>query len=167
MVFDHHARTGMFPTSGGSVTYLEVAPVETVDSWQLYLVEVAHHLRRTVGADPGMLRALTQPPRIANWVSPPVGDVRLAEAFLVSMVEYGFSDEDAAAIYLTFFTRVLGVLCAEAAAAAPSATAPKMIDVTTYPTLARLRPRLSRSTDRSDFDAAVDDIVTSLEQNFR
>jgi len=165
VVMHHHVRTHSSSPSGGSVARLRVVPVDTVDSWQLYLVQVAHHLRHTVGNDPDALLTLTQPPHIANWVHPPIGNTFLAEAFLASMVEYGFSDEDATAIYLTFFTRILGVLCAQTATSAPSAANPTLIDGTAYPTLARLSPLLNLGWDSSDFDAALDDIITSLERD--
>lgn len=143
----------------------EAVPVGAVDSWQFYLVEVAHHLRHAVGNDPDTLRALTQPPRIANWTRPPIGDVGLAEAFLAAMVEYGFSDEDATAIYLTFFTRILGVLYAQAASSARPARTVPLINAVAYPTLARLGPLLTLDKNKEEFDAALDDIISGLERD--
>lgn len=165
MVFNPRARTDFSSVTRCSIAHLRALPPDTVDSWQFYLVEVAHRLRRTVGTDPAKLRELTEPMHIATRVLPPVGNIQLAEAFLASMIYYGFSDEDATAIYLTFFTRILGVLCAQSASSAPPATTPKLVDVTAYPTLARLSPFLSRRSDRGDFDAAVDDIISSLERD--
>lgn len=135
-----------------------------VDSWQAYLAEVAYHLRAAVAADPDLLRTLTAAPQAARWLRPPVGDLVLVEQFLVSMKRYGFSDEEAATAYLVFFTRLLGVLRAQAIrSSVPSPQAGPSLS--TYPTLMRLRPWLTAETDHDDFDTVLDDVLTVLERD--
>lgn len=141
-------------------------PVSRVDSWQAYLVEVAHYLREVVGTDPDALGVLTTAPPSAWWLRPPVGDAVLVEDFLGSMKRYRFSDEDAAAIFLAFFTRLLGLLCIQAAGAVPAPRGP-VVEVDAYSTLHRLRPLLSRDRDVEDFEDAVDDILTGLERDLK
>lgn len=149
-------------------------PVGTVDSWQLYLVEVAHHLRQVVAADPKALQVLTSIPQAAWWLRPPVGDLGLVEDFFASMHHYGFSDEDAAAIYLAFFTRMLGLLCMQAAGSLPVPAGPAL-GTSAYPALTRLRPLLSldkdrdkdRNKDTEDCEATLDDILINLERDLK
>lgn len=137
-----------------------------VDSWQAYLVEVAYHLRQVVATDPQALDTLITTTRAVWWLRPPVGDVVLVEDFLAAMKRYGFSDEDTAAIYLAFFTRVLGLLIIqtpERFAPTPDSTA----DLDAYPTLDRLRPWLSVHEDKNTFEEVLDDILTNLERDVK
>lgn len=141
-------------------------PVHVVDSWQAYLAEVAYHLRAAVAADPDLLRTLTAAPRAARWLRPPVGDLVLVEEFLASMKRYGLSDEEAATAYLTFFTRLLGLLRAQASRSSirPSVEDPRL---SAYPTLMRLRPWLTTNSDDEDFDTVLDDVLTGLERELQ
>lgn len=141
-------------------------PVAIVNSWQSYLVEMAYHLRQVVTDDPDTLGVLTRSPRGASWLRPPVGDLVLVEDFLASMQRYGFSDEDAAAIYLAFFTRLLGLLHVQTTGSVPASDAPEA-EQGAYPTLTRLRPMLSRNRDKDNFEDALDDILTSLERDLK
>lgn len=143
-----------------------LGPVGRVDSWQVYLVEVAYHLRRVVAADPDALGVLTAPPGAAWWLRPPVGDLVLVEDFLASMQRYGFSDEDAAAIYLAFFTRLLALFCVQARGSLP-VPGDSALEEDAYPTLNRLRPLLSHDRDRDDFEDALDDVLTGLERDLK
>ncbi len=144
-----------------------LGPVGRVDSWQVYLVEVVYHLRRVVAADPDALGVLTAPPGAAWWLRPPVGDVVLVEDFLASMQRYGFSDEDAAAIYLAFFTRLLALFCVQATGSLSVPLGDSALEEDAYPTLNRLRPLLSRDRDRDDFEDALDDVLTGLERDLK
>lgn len=167
MVLDQHTDAGVRLASVAWSARHESVPANGVDSWQFYLVKVAHDLRDTVENDPAALLTLVQPQHLAHWTRPVIGNVDPAEAFLSAMVEYGFSDEDAAAIYLTFFTRILGVLYAQAAVLTRPARTVTLVDAVAYPTLARLGPMLARNTNREEFDAAVDDIISGLERDLR
>lgn len=138
----------------------------SVDSWQLYLVDIAHHVRQVVTADPDALRVLTSTPPAARWIRPPVGDVVLVEEFLASLQRYGFSDEEAAAIYLAFFTRLLGLLCMQTTGPLPM-PCDVVGGVSAHPTLSRLRPLLSLDRDREEFEATLDDIIITLQRDLR
>lgn len=165
MSTDHVSEAILLPTvavcrqDGGG-------PVKLSDSWQAYLAEVAYHLRAAVEADPDVLRLLTMSPRAAWWLQPAVGDLVLVEEFLTSMKRYGFIDEDAASVYLAFFTRLLGLLHVQAARS-PVPYIGAVNDLSAYPNLLRLRPWLSHNNDRGDFDAALDDLLTTLERDLR
>lgn len=140
-------------------------PTKRVDSWQAYLVEVAYHLRQVATDNPDVLWALTTTSPDAPWLRPLVGDVMLVEAFLASMKRYGFSDEDTATMYRVFFTRVLGLLCVQAAGAVPVHGGVVDAETGAYPMVDRLRPELSRDRDADDFDDAMDDLLTVLERD--
>ncbi len=145
----------------------------SVDSWQFYLVDIAHHVRQVVTADPDALRVLTSTPPAARWIRPPVGDVVLVEEFLASLQRYGFSDEEAASIYLAFFTRLLGLLCMQIGLLCMQTSGPLPMPcdvvaaVSAHPTLSRLRPLLSLDRDREEFEATLDDIIITLQRDLR
>lgn len=143
-----------------------VDPVESVDSWQIYLLETAHRLRAAVAMDPDVLYGLASPSGTTWWLRPPVGDLVLVEEFLSEMRHYGFSNEDAAATYLAFFTFLLGQLCLQATGS-PSPPAGPAADLSAYPTLSRLRPLLSVNRDTDEFECALEDVLTRLERELR
>lgn len=135
-----------------------------VDSWQGYLVEVAYHLRQVAATDPHVLDALV--PLVATgWsVSPQLGGLVFVEDFLAAMTKYGFSEEDTAAIFLAFFTRVLGLLIIQSPKR--STPIPDSTDDSAYPTLTRLRPWLTAYEEKTGFEDTLDDVLTSLERDF-
>jgi len=136
--------------------------------WVDYLQRLAHGLRRIALAHPEVFPLVATRPPAAPWVRPPLRSLRGIESLLQVMTDAGFSDEDAAAVYRTFSSFLLGYLLLEVSAhgveigpveepdRAPNG------DLSGYPLLQRLEPHLSRDFAAQDFEAALEALLERI-----
>src|SRR3712207_5630368 len=90
--------------------------MEAHAGWVDYLHRLAHGLRRIALAHPEVFPLVATRPPAAPWVRPPLRSLRWIESLLRVMVDAGFSDEDAAAVYRSFSSFLLGHLLLEVSA---------------------------------------------------
>lgn len=136
--------------------------LEAPAGWADHLRRLAHGLRRIALAHPEVFPLIATRPPAAPWVRPPLRSPRGIESLLRVMIDAGFSDEDAAAVYRAFSSFLLGYLLLEVSGRGVETgpvedrdVAPTE-DLSRYPLLRRLRPRLSADAGARDFVEALD-----------
>jgi hypothetical protein len=109
----------------------------------------------------------TRPPA-APWVRPPLRSLRGIESLLRVLTEAGFSDADAAAVYRSFSSFLLGHLLLEVSALGVE-TGPveepdvaPVHDLDAYPTLRRLEPDLRGDHAATDFEESLEALLDRI-----
>lgn len=141
------------------------------DSWQDYLVRVAHSVRRSALTHPRVFPLVATRPPQAPWIRPPLRSLRWVESFLASLHTHDFDDETAVYTYRAFTSFLLGHLLLEVAALGAdvgpipekSADEPASPALDDYPNLQRLRPRLTENEVESEFEESLDNLINRLE----
>ncbi len=139
--------------------------LEAHAGWVDYLQRLAHGLRRIALTHPEVFPLVATRPPAAPWVRPPLRSLRWIESLLQVMTDAGFSDENAAAVYRTFSSFLLGYLLLEVAGHGveigpveePDVTPAE--DLSSYPLLQRLEPHLSLDFAAQDFDEALEALL--------
>ncbi|GIM94018.1 TetR/AcrR family transcriptional regulator [Paractinoplanes toevensis] len=139
--------------------------LEAHAGWVDYLQRLAHGLRRIALAHPEVFPLVATRPPAAPWVRPPLRSLRWIESLLDVMIESGFSDENAAAVYRAFSSFLLGYLLLEVSARGVE-TGPveepdvsPIEDLSRYPLLQRLEPHLSVDVAAQDFEEALEALL--------
>jgi AcrR family transcriptional regulator len=133
--------------------------------WADYLHRLAHGLRRVALAHPEVFPLVATRPPAAPWVRPPLRSVRGIESLLRVMVDAGFRDEDAAAVYRSFSSFLLGHLLLEVSATGVETgpveepDVPPDTDLSGYPVLRRLQGPLSEDHATTDFEEALEALL--------
>lgn len=141
------------------------------DSWQDYLVRVAHGVRRSALAHPQVFPLVATRPPQAPWIRPPLRSLRWVESFLASLRTHDFDDDTAVYTYRAFTSFLLGHLLLEVAAlGADVGPIPEKSDdesasleLDDYPNLQRLRVRLAENEVESEFEESLDNLINRLE----
>jgi AcrR family transcriptional regulator len=141
------------------------------DSWQDYLVRVAHGVRRSALAHPRVFPLVATRPPQAPWIRPPLRSLRWVESFLASLHTHDFDDETAVYTYRAFTSFLLGHLLLEVAALGvdvgpipePAGGEPASLALDEYPNLQRLRARLAENEVESEFDESLDNLINRLD----
>ena len=137
----------------------------TLTSWQGYLWALADRLRCEVVNDPGLLDVLLAPPHTVPRLYPPLSDMALVEEFLATLRRHRFTDEQAAAAYLSFFWCVLGLLRVNIiCAAADPVGSHGRGDGANSPVVDRLQRCLSEDHSQQQYEEAVEALLDRLEQ---
>jgi AcrR family transcriptional regulator len=139
--------------------------LEADAGWVDYLQRLAHGLRRIALAHPEVFPLIATRPPAAPWVRPPLRSLRWIESLLNVMVESGFSDANAAAVYRAFSSFLLGYLLLEVSSLGVE-TGPveepdvsPTEDLSRYPILQRLEPHLSVDVAAQDFAEALEALL--------
>ena len=82
-------------------------------TWQVYLIRLAHAVRRTVLGHPRVFPLIATRPTAAPWIRPPLRTLRSVESFLRTLLHHHFSDTAAVATYRSFNSFLLGELLLE------------------------------------------------------
>ena len=139
------------------------------DSWQDYLVRVAHGVRRSALAHPNVFPLVATRPPEAPWIRPPLRSLRWVEAFLSSLRRQGFTQDEAVYTYRAFTSFLLGHLLLEVAALTPPpASAAKNeraspLHLEEYPNLRELSGRLAENAAAQEFEESLDNLLTRLD----
>jgi AcrR family transcriptional regulator len=139
--------------------------LEATAGWVDYLQRLAHGLRRIALAHPEVFPLVATRPPAAPWVRPPLRSLRWIESLLEVMVDAGFSDEDAAAVYRAFSSFLLGSLLLEVSGKGVETgpvtepDVPAVEDLSAYPLLLRLEPHLSVDAAAEDFEGALEALL--------
>ena len=146
--------------------------------WEDYLSRLAFGVRRIAMDHPRLFPLVATRPPAAPWVRPPLRSLRWMDSFLAGLVDCGFTDEAAAAVYRAFTSFLLGHLLLDVAAlnvdisavadtspgpttaddAAPAAADP----LADYPVLRRMEPKLSEDFARAEFTSSLDNLLSRL-----
>ncbi len=142
------------------------------DGWQDYLLRLAHGVRAIALDHPEVFPLVaTQAPE-APWVRPPLRSLRWMESFLDTLISYGFDDDAAVSAYRSYTTFLIGHLLLEVSARGAQLHPDVEIledgpapgrDLTDYPHLRRLQPRLSQDRSTAEFEEALEAILDRLE----
>ncbi len=138
-------------------------------TWQEYLQELADGVRRLAVAHPQVFPLVASRPPAAPWLRPPLRSLRWVEAFLEGLAAYGFSRSASVSTYRAFATFLLGHLLLETSAAVgmPSNREDDIEfiesnNLADYPLITELGPQLAVDMFRSEFDAALEDLINRL-----
>ena len=142
--------------------------LEAHTGWVDYLQRLAHGLRRIALAHPEVFPLVATRPPAAPWIRPPLRSLRSIESLLQVMTEAGFSDEDAAAVYRSFSSFLLGHLLLEVSSMGVE-TGPveepdmsEAEDVAAYPIVQRMEPHLSEDHAAEDFEEALEALLDRI-----
>ena len=146
--------------------------------WEDYLRRLAYGVRRIAMDHPRLFPLVATRPPAAPWVRPPLRSLRWMDSFLSGLVDSGFDDDAAAAVYRAFTSFLLGHLLLDVAAlnvdisavadttpgpsaaddAAPAAADP----LADYPVLRRMEPKLSEDFAQAEFDHSLSNLLSRL-----
>lgn len=140
------------------------------NSWQEYVIRLAHGVRRMALAHPEAFPLVATRPPAAPWVRPPLRSLRWIESFLTGLLSQGFSHADAVHAYRAFSSFLLGHLLLELSAlgvdTGPVEEEPQSqtdVDVLAdYPLLIELSPGLSEFHFDAEFDESLHNLLDRL-----
>ena len=150
-----------------------------ITSWQGYLQAYAQAIRQIAVDHPAAFPLVATRHPAAPWLRPPLRSIELAEDFLTTLSSHGLTDHDVVDIYRTFSSFLLGSLLLESAVRAAD-TAPfdepldqgqptqanadtQVVDLSTSPTITRLRPLLSEDHSEEEFDTTLHTLLDRVE----
>jgi AcrR family transcriptional regulator len=146
--------------------------LQAAHGWQDFLQRLAHGVRRIALAHPEVFPLVATRPPAAPWVRPPLRSLRWVESFLTAMTGSGFSDEAAVGAYRAYSSFLLGHLLLEVSQKGVSINAEDTsgdgapspgADLSSYPSVVRLQPLLSRDETAAEFEEALENLLDRLE----
>jgi TetR/AcrR family transcriptional regulator, tetracycline repressor protein len=161
-----------------SVEIPGTAELQPVDGWQAFLQVLAHNVRQLAIEHPAAFPLIATRHPAAPWLRPPLRSLRMVEAFLTGLEARGFSERQAVAAYRSFTSFLLGHLLLEAAMqGAPLSPAEEPLDegdarvpngdadleVSEFPTVARLRAPLTEDHTDEEFETALEHLLVRLD----
>ena len=161
-----------------SIEIPAAADLQPVDGWQAFLQVLAHNVRRVAIEHPAAFPLIATRHPAAPWLRPPLRSLRMVEAFLTGLEARGFSERQAVGAYRSFTSFLLGHLLLEAAMqGAPLAPAEEPLDegdaelpnrdaeldVSEFPTVARLRGPLAEDHTDEEFETALEHLLVRLD----
>ncbi len=147
-------------------------------TWQGYLQALAHAVRRIAVEHPSAFPLVATRHPAAPWLRPPLRSLELVEQLLATLVEHGFSDEQAVDTYRAFSSFLLGQLLLESVVRGAE-TGPVEVpldeggadlpardgtkDVMDNPTVVRLQPLLAQDRSEEEFEVGLESLLNRLE----
>lgn len=137
-------------------------------SWEAYLQHVAHALRNLALEHPRIFPLVAERPPEARWLRPPLRNAKWVDHFLVSLADFGFSDDHAVAAYKAFTSFLLGDLLLEAKTLAEgqemivSTDSGEIGDLQEYPAIERLHDKLTTDESEREFADGLDDLIERI-----
>lgn len=140
---------------------------ERATSWQAYLQQMAHGVRKVAIAHPRIFPMVAVRPPAAPWLRPPLRSLRWVEGFLEALAAFGFSAQQSVMVYRAFATFLLGHLLLETATLAgdvevaveDGVEAAKTDELSAYPRLTSLSAQLSQDAFENEFGDALHDLI--------
>jgi len=144
---------------------------EPRDSWQDFLMRLAHGVRRVALAHAKAFPLVASRPPEAPWLRPPLRNLDWVEMFLSGLVSEGFSREAAVAAYRAFTSFLLGSLLLEVAGlgadVGPLDTVEdgsrEDLSLEGHPTVKLLRDDLAQDHAAQEFDEALESLLDRIE----
>lgn len=153
--------------------------LEPRTGWEDYLTRLAFGVRRIAMGHPRLFPLVSTRPPAAPWVRPPLRSLRWMNSFLEGLVNNGFSDDDAAAVYRAFTSFLLGHLLLDVAAlnvdlspvaddraGSPAGAGPAEPNdpLAAYPYLQRMQPNLSQDFALPEFTNSLHNLLGRLSE---
>lgn len=150
---------------------------EMTEHWQGFLQTVAHRVRRIAIDHPRAFPLIATRHPAAPWLRPPLRSVEVVELFLRTLIEQGFSDQQAVDTYRSFSSFLLGQLLLEAAVrGAETGPTEEPLDegdadvpegdgrehVDSDDQIVRLRPLLSEDRSDEEFEVSLESLLDRL-----
>jgi len=142
------------------------------DGWQDFLQRLAHGVRRVALAHPRAFPLVASRPAEAPWLRPPLRSLEWVETFLHGLRSEGFDDESCVAAYRAFTSFLLGHLLLEVSAHGADVGPLDVLEETTeptpsrleeYPTVMRLRGRLSEDHSDVEFEDSLEELLERVD----
>lgn len=142
------------------------------DSWRDYLRRVAGGVRRIALAHPRLFPLIATRPPSAPWVRPPLRSLGWVDSFLTGLQARGFSDEDVVYVYRAFTSFLLGHLLLEVSGrgiettvGSDGASPAQPADLSGYPSVLRLAPKLAQDRSEEEFLASLENVMDRLAEH--
>jgi AcrR family transcriptional regulator len=140
---------------------------EQATTWQEYLQQMAHGVRKVAIAHPRIFPMVAVRPPAAPWLRPPLRSLRWVEGFLEALAVFGFSAQGSVMVYRAFATFLLGHLLLETATLAgerepvveDDTEGGETDELSEYPRLTSLSAQLSQDAFVDEFDDALQDLI--------
>lgn len=152
--------------------YRDTMARRPANSWQEYLQQMAHAVRRLALAHPRIFPLVATRPPAAPWLRPPLRSLRWVESFLEQLKAYGFSSVHTVKLYRAFATFLLGQLLLESSTAiTPEAEMSvsediefiETNDLAAYPLVTEFAFMLSEDAFADEFEEALEDLINRVE----
>jgi len=144
------------------------------DDWRDFLQRVAAGVRRIARQHPQLFPLVATRPPAAPWIRPPLRSLRWVEGFLSGLQERGFTEDGAIYAYRAFATFLVGHLLLEVSArgvdpvpVAVTDEPPPDVDLSAYPVLRRLAPRLAVEDLDEEFAHSLENLLDRIGDNSR
>ncbi|MEX0151970.1 TetR/AcrR family transcriptional regulator C-terminal domain-containing protein [Microbacterium sp. LMI1-1-1.1] len=147
--------------------------------WQRFFQVTAHEVRRIAIDHPRAFPLVATRHPAAPWLRPPLRSVEVVEIFLGTLIEYGFTDQQAVDAYRSFSSFLLGQLLLESAVRGAD-TSPddepldeggadvpqrdgtrRLVDL---PHVSRLRDLLSEDRAEEEFEVTLEALLDRLDR---
>ncbi|HYP43825.1 MAG TPA: TetR/AcrR family transcriptional regulator C-terminal domain-containing protein [Propionibacteriaceae bacterium] len=153
---------------------------ELARTWQGYLQTLAHAVRRIAVEHASAFPLVATRHPAAPWLRPPLRSLDLVEDFLKMLGRHGFTDKQVAGAYRAFSSFLLGQLLLESATRGASTSPVEVpldegeapipqhdgqLDLSSRPTVARLRPMLSEDHSEDEFEVSLEILLDRLEMS--
>jgi TetR/AcrR family transcriptional regulator, tetracycline repressor protein len=148
------------------------------DGWQSYLQWFAHSVRALALEHPLLFPLIATRHPAATWLRPPLRSVAIVEEFLNALVHRGVHESQAVAVYRSFTSFLLGHLLLEAVTLgavtspleeplnegeADAPTGDEQLELDDYPTVFRLRDKLSEDHTTAEFEQGLEALLDRLD----
>lgn len=150
---------------------------ELTEHWQGFLQTVAHRVRQIAIDHPRAFPLVATRHPAAPWLRPPLRSVEVVELFLDTLIDHGFSDQQAVDTYRSFSSFLLGQLLLESAVrgaeispleepldegAADMPEGDGETEIDDDAQIVRLRPLLSEDRSDEEFEASLESLLDRL-----
>lgn len=144
------------------------------DNWQDYLARVARGSRRSALEHPHVFPLVATRPPEAPWLRPPLRSLAWVDSFLGNLRSFGFSEALAVYTYRAFTTVLVGHLLLEVAglgaqigpAPATPAKHAEEVGLDAFPTLQRLKPKLTQDRSGQEFEESLETLMERLQKAY-
>lgn len=149
------------------------------EQWQGFLQQTAHSVRQIAVDHPKAFPLIATRHPAAPWLRPPLRSVDVVNVFLGTLIEQGFSDEQAVDAYRAFSSFLLGQLLLESAVRGAE-TGPveeplneggadlpdgdEQVDLRDAPEVLRLRSLLSEDHSDDEFEISLESLLDRLDR---
>lgn len=154
---------------------------ELTEHWQGFLQTVAHQVRQIAVDHPKAFPLVATRHPAAPWLRPPLRSVDVVETFLSTLIDQGFTDEQAVDAYRAFSSFLLGQLLLESAVrGAETSPVEEPLDegnadipegdgqvtlADTAPEVRRLRSLLSEDRSDEEFEVSLEVLLDRLNRD--
>lgn len=150
------------------------------EHWQGFLQGVAHRVRRIAIDHPHAFPLVATRHPAAPWLRPPLRSIEVVDTFLRTLIDYGFTDQQAVDAYRSFSSFLLGQLLLESAVRGAetgpveepldegAADIPERdgeVGLDDAPEVARLRRLLSEDRSAEEFEVSLEDLLDRLNRD--